>query len=58
MDVETWRKSEKVIKKSQKHYAHFDYRTSLADQWEYISDPENVAKHGFYPFIHYTQKSD
>lgn len=58
MDVETWRKSEKVIKKSQKHYAHFDYRTSLADQWEYISVPENIATHGFYPLIHYTQKSD
>lgn len=58
MDVETWRSSEKVIKKSQKHYAHFDYRTSLADKWDYISVPENVAKHSFYPFIHYTQVFD
>ena len=58
MDVETWRTSEKVIKKSRKHYAHFDYRTSLADKWEYISNPDNVAKHSFYPFIHYKQKFD
>lgn len=56
MDVETWRTSEKVIEKSRKHYAHFDYRTSLADKWDYISVPENVATHGFYPFIHYKQK--
>lgn len=58
MDVETWRNSEKVIKKSRKHYAHFDYRTSLADKWEYISVPYNVAKHSFYPFIHYKQEFD
>ena len=58
MDVETWRNSEKVIKKSRKHYAHFDYRTSLADKWEYISDPDSVAKHSFYPFIHYKQEFD
>lgn len=56
MDVEKWRTSEKVIEKSKKHYAHFDYRTNLADKWEYISNPSNIMHHGFYPFIHYEQK--
>ncbi len=54
-DIETWRNSEKAIKKSRRYYAHFDYRTDITKCWDYISDPENIRRHGFYPFIHYTK---
>ena len=53
LDIESWRTSEKVIAKSQRYYAHFDYRTDISKCWEYISNPENINEHGFYPFIHY-----
>lgn len=53
VDIETWRKSEKTIKKSQRYYAHFDYHTDITKCWNYISAAENICKHGFYPFIHY-----
>lgn len=53
MKLEQWLRSPKTIKRSQKPYAHFDYRTNILDQWEYISKPENIAHHGFWPFIHY-----
>lgn len=52
-DIETWRTSEKTIQKSQRYYAHFDYRTDITKSWNYISNPQNICKHGFYPFIHY-----
>ncbi len=55
VDIEAWRTSEKTIKKSQRYYAHFDYRTDITKCWDYISDPKNICKHGFYPFIHYTK---
>ena len=53
MDIETWLHSKSVIEKSKKSYAHFDYRTDIGQQRDYISNPINIAKHGFYPFIHY-----
>ncbi len=53
IDPEAWRTSEKAVKKSQRYYAHFDYRTDLTKCWDYISDPKKICKHGFYPFIHY-----
>lgn len=31
---------------------------SLSDAWEYITDPQKVAKHAFYPFIHYQKHFD
>ncbi len=37
-------------------YAHFDEKVSLDKVWDYISDPTNIVKHGFYPFIHYEKK--
>ena len=39
-------------------YAHFDYRTSLANPKtrKYIMNPEKVKKHGFYPFVNFTKK--
>lgn len=55
-DLETWRTSDKTIRKSQRYYAHFDYRTDISKCWEYISVPDNIVKHGFYPFIHYVKK--
>lgn len=53
MTNEEWLNSETVIAKSRKQYAHFDWRTDINAQRNYISDPHNVATHGFYPFIHY-----
>lgn len=54
-NIEIWRTSKKTIKKSQRYYAHFDYRTDISKSWEYISNPQNICKHGFYPFIHYVK---
>lgn len=42
--------------RASRHYAHFDEKISLGRAWNYISNPENVKKHGFYPFIHYEKK--
>lgn len=41
---------------TKKMYAHFDKRVTINDAWDYICNPEIVAKHGFYPFIHYIQE--
>lgn len=54
-DVEKWKNDSNTIKRSNKQYAHFDFRTDITKAWDYISNPENVARHGFYPFIHYTK---
>lgn len=53
IDIETWGKSETVIEKSRRSYAHFDCRTDIARCWDRISDPESIASHGFYPFIRF-----
>ena len=37
-------------------YAHFDKRLGLKESYKYISDPENIEKHNFYPFIYYEKK--
>ncbi|MEG0759631.1 MAG: reverse transcriptase domain-containing protein [Raoultibacter sp.] len=55
MDIE--QRKELQHKKRAPNYTHFDYRVSLDQCWGYISDPENVSRHGFYPFIHYEIKS-
>lgn len=52
MDLEEWKKKNRASR----HYAHFDEKISLGRAWNYISNPENVKKHGFYPFIHYEKK--
>lgn len=57
-DVDIWRVSAKTIDKSRKYYAHFDYRTDISKCWSYISNPSNISKHAFYPFIHYTKKTN
>ncbi len=54
-DMEAWRTSDAAIRKSQRYYAHFDYRTDLAKCWKQISEPELISRHGFYPFIHYVK---
>ena len=46
-------KNKKDKSKSVKGYTHFDYRSSLNQNFEYVSNPENVANHGFYPLIHF-----
>ncbi len=51
MTIDEW-KTQQTQKKAS-GYAHFDYRVNLETCWKYISDPDNVAKHGFYPYIHY-----
>ena len=45
----------KLKNQKSRNYSHFDVRVSLDKVWSYISDSAKVAKHGFYPFIHYTQ---
>lgn len=56
MTVDEWLKSDDAIEKSKRPYAHFDYRTNIAQQRYYLSSPDNISRHGFYPFIHYKQK--
>lgn len=34
-------------------YAHFDKKLGLNSVWDYITNPDKVKKHGFFPFIHY-----
>lgn len=52
MKIKDW----KSKNRRSKNYAHFDQRVLLDDVWRYISCPENVAKHSFYPFISYEMK--
>ena len=56
MTKQEWLTSETVIEKSRRSYAHFDCRTDIAQQRSYISVPQNIEQHGFYPFIHYQQR--
>lgn len=51
MDIDEWFSNDKVIEKSRKPYAHFDLRTNLLKARKYITNPDKVAHHGFYPFI-------
>lgn len=55
MDLQEWKakQSQKVISQ----YTHFDRRISLESCFEYISSPQKVSHHGFYPFIHHILKS-
>lgn len=36
-----------------RNYAHFDKRLSLLEVAKFISNPDNITKHSFYPFIYY-----
>lgn len=53
MDINAWINSPKTVEKSKRSYAHFDLRTDISQQKDYIMSPSLVSKHGFYPFIHY-----
>lgn len=53
MDVDAWFKDRKILEKSKRRYVHFDLRTDLVKCRKYITNPKNIAQHGFYPFIKY-----
>ncbi|SEJ60700.1 Reverse transcriptase (RNA-dependent DNA polymerase) [Propionispira arboris] len=36
-----------------KHYAHFDGRISMKTAWDYVTNPQKIIQHHFYPFICY-----
>lgn len=55
MNLCEWK--EKQSQKESLQYTHFDRRVSLDKCFGYITSPDKVAHHGFYPFIHYTIKS-
>lgn len=52
MDLDKWKEKNKKARR----YAHFDERVSLDRVWGYISNSDNIKKHGFYPFIYYEKK--
>ena len=52
MNLQEWKSKNKLAR----NYAHFDKKISLDIAWNYISNPEKVASHGFYPFIYYTKE--
>lgn len=52
MDFKDWKEKNKKAK----NYAHFDLKVSLENVLEYIKNPKNIAKHGFYPFIQYEKR--
>lgn len=39
-----------------RNYAHFDRKLSLKMAWNYISNPEKIISHSFFPFIYYVQE--
>lgn len=57
MNINDWLHSTETIQRSKRSYAHFDWRTDIAQQQAYISNADRVTKHGFYPFIHYVKTS-
>ena len=42
MTAEEWLALDSTVEKSQKSYAHFDFRTDLSKQRSYVSDPEKI----------------
>ncbi len=57
MTPEEWMKDQTTIQRSKKPYAHFDCRTHMGQHCKYIANPEKIARHGFYPFIHYKKQT-
>ena len=55
MNLCEWK--EKQSQKVPPQYTHFDRRVSLDKCFGYITSPDKIVHHGFYPFIHYTIKS-
>lgn len=52
MTLQEWKQKNRFSKR----YAHFDKRISIDRVWNYISNPDKVAVHAFYPFISYEKK--
>lgn len=48
MNIEEWEEKNKIKRK----YVHFDKRIEFNTFKNYVYDPEKIAKHSFYPFIH------
>ena len=57
MTAKEWIKTSEAIDQSKRAYAHFDRRVNFSTVGGYITNPEKIAVHGFYPFIHFEQKS-
>lgn len=51
--MDAWLSDKETIRKSKRYYAHFDVKTDIGHVKDYVSNPQCVAMHGFYPFIHY-----
>lgn len=45
------------FKDRQKFYLHFDYPISSEKVFTYVTNPLNIEKHAFYPFIHFELSS-
>lgn len=53
-DFMTDEKNEQALKSiPHKNYAHFDNRISMKFAWNYVTNPEKIIHHHFYPFIEY-----
>lgn len=45
------------FKERQKSYLHFDYPLSSEKVFQYVTNPNNIKRHAFYPFIHFELSS-
>ena len=45
------------FKERQKCYLHFDYPLPSESIFTYVTNPQNIEKHSFYPFIHFELSS-
>lgn len=45
------------FKERQKSYLHFDYPLSSEKIFTYVTNPNNIKRHAFYPFIHFELSS-
>jgi hypothetical protein len=41
------------FKNRQKNYLHFDHPMQPQKIYDYVTDPKNIEKHAFHPFIHF-----
>ena len=53
MNANEWINLDRTVTSSKRYYAHFDLRTDIGQQKEYILSADKAAAHNFYPFIHY-----
>lgn len=58
MNKQDWLNNPETIQKSSKKYAHFDCRTDISKCKSYISNPQNIVHHSFYPFIYFQKKTE